>query len=146
MTNANLPRRAFLTKAAIGGASLVLATTGVATATAAVSDSVPGLIEVHQKATVSLNEIIGAMCRAEARGEWSEERDGHLVSSAHHVEYAARRELVEAVPTSLAGVTALMGYARQVTTVDAVTWDEDDLRVLVASAAEALQRLNEARA
>ena len=144
MTNANLPRRAFLTKAAIGGASLVLATTGVATAAA--PDSVPSLIEVHQKATVSLNEIIAAMCRAEASGEWSEERDGHLLSSAHNVEYAARCELVEAVPTSLAGVTALMGYARQVTTVDAVTWDEDDLRVLVANAAEALQRLNEARA
>jgi hypothetical protein len=134
-------RRLFLTQAAgiaAGGTVLALATippASVLAAPAGALDPVFALIEAHKAAEASLGATIRALDHA-----GRDAAEDALADAAHEAECAVLDNLLEAVPTTLAGVAASLTYFR--TTSDGLyRLDVDMLDVLFGNLAEALEAL-----
>jgi hypothetical protein len=126
-------RRNFLTTAAgiaAGGTALALA---IPPAHAA-DDPVFALIEAHKATAVAVNLACAEQSRLEGLGDW--DSDGGT-DAAHDAEWHALVDLVECVPTTVAGVIASLEYIQE---LDEQGRHYDDLTlVLLANLASALQ-------
>jgi hypothetical protein len=130
-------RRRFLSTAAsvaAGGTALALAPPPAL----AGHDPVFALIEVHRAADALLALACAEKCRLEGLGNWG--ADGGT-EGAHDAEESALEDLIEAVPTTLAGVIASMTYIVGLTHGDYGRLADDEIVPLLANLAEALQGL-----
>jgi hypothetical protein len=121
-------RRRFLSQAAgvaAGGTALALASLPARAA----DDPVFGLIETHRAAHAALVAAI------------YQDFDGDGATAAHEVEQSALVDLIEAAPTTLAGVIATMRYIADVGTGDEGYLLPDEINPLLANLAKALERL-----
>jgi hypothetical protein len=102
-------RRRFLSTAAgiaAGGTVLALA----ASPASAADDPVFRLIETHRAAAAAVEAAISEKARLERLGDY--DADGGT-DAAHEVERSALDDLIEVVPTTLAGVMANMAVHRR---------------------------------
>jgi hypothetical protein len=131
-------RRRFLSTAAgvaAGGTVLALASLPASAA----DDPVFALIETHRAASAALNVAIAEKARLEGLGDW--DADGGT-DAAHGVEGSALDDLIEAVPTTLAGVMANMRYiADNVVHRSGNRLGDDYVNPLLLNLAEALEGL-----
>ena len=129
-------RRGFLAPAA------GVAATGTALALAApparaAADPVFALIETHKGTEAALAIACTEKGRLEF-GDWG--ADGGT-EAAHQAEWAALADVMECVPTTLAGVTESLTYAGGLAEREYGRIDDELITVLLANLAEALQRL-----
>jgi hypothetical protein len=102
-------------------------------------DPVFALIETHRAASAALNVAIAEKARLEGLGDW--DADGGT-DAAHGVEGSALDDLIEAVPTTLAGVMANMRYiADNVVHRSGNRLGDDYVNPLLLNLAEALEGL-----
>ena len=134
-------RRRFLSQAAgiaAGGTALALATitpTSAAAAPAGALDPVFALIEAHKAAEAALGATLRTLDHA-----GRDDAEDALADVAHEAECAVLCDLLEAIPTTLAGVVASLTYFR--TTPDGLyRLDDDMLDVLFGNLAEALEAI-----
>ena len=119
-------RRRFLSSAAgmaAGGTALALAIPP--TPAAAVSDPVFALIEIHGKADAAVGIVVAELIR---RDDLDEPDDGSLIAGPSHDENVALADLLEAVPTTLAGIVAWVTYLTGV--AERGPWKVDDTFIL----------------
>jgi hypothetical protein len=134
-------RRIFLTNAAgvaAGGAVLALAAippTSALAAPAGALDPVFALIEAHKVAEAALGATLRTLDHA-----GREAADDALADASHEAECDVLYNLLEAIPTTLAGVVASLTYFR--TAPDGLyRLDVDMLDVLFGNLAEAIEAL-----
>jgi hypothetical protein len=130
-------RRRFLSQAAgvaAGGTALALATPSGA----AVHDPVFALIEKHRELDAALEATIHEKGLDAAL---SQEFDDSLADVAHQAEKSALFDLIEAVPTTLAGVIASMTYIAGLADLDWGRIEDDAIGPMLANLAEALEGL-----
>jgi hypothetical protein len=97
------------------------------------------LIKAHSAASAALNVAIAEKARLESLGDW--DADGGT-DAAHEAERTALVDLIEAVPTTLAGVMANMRYiADNVVYRSGHRLGDDDINPLLWNLAEALEGL-----
>jgi hypothetical protein len=122
---------------AAGGAILALATIPPAAAASAPArlaanpDPVFALIEAHRAADDALTVACVEKSRLEDLGCWDTDIDTEA-------EWSAVCDLVEAVPTTLAGVIASMRYIAELADGNFARFGQDEIAPLLTNLAEAL--------
>jgi hypothetical protein len=137
----NLPavptRRGFLSQAACiaaGGTALGLATPPASAA----NDPIFALIETHRAQEAALEATIREKGRVEEGGR---QFGDSLADAAHQAEKSALLDLVDAVPTTLAGVMASMTYIAGLSDLEWGRIEDDEIGPLLSNLAEALESL-----
>jgi hypothetical protein len=140
-------RRRFLTNAAgvaAGGAVLALAAIPPSPAAIApaslLDDPVFGLIAAHKKIVGTLNAIAAEINRAVEIDEQIALEKGAL-SDQSSVEMDLFLELTEAVPTTLAGVVALVTYLDEINKTDPWKFEDNYATPVIGALAEAFSRI-----
>ena len=135
-------RRSFLTKAAgVAAGSAVLATATIPPASATdVSDPVFGLIASHKKIMGTVNPIAAEINRTVEIDKIDELQQGAFAEQ-NGVEFDLFIALTEAVPTTLAGVVALMTYLDEVNKKDPWKFEDGYATPLIGALAAAFNRM-----
>jgi hypothetical protein len=139
-------RRRFLTNAAgvaAGGTVLALATIPPAPAAgASVSalDPVFALIAAHREADTAVNAIVAEIDRTDETDKIVALEEGALADLGS-VELGLFLELLEAVPTTLAGVIALVAYLDEIEKKDHWKFEDNYATPLIGNLAEAFKRI-----
>jgi hypothetical protein len=106
---------------------------------AAVSaDPVFAIIETHRAADAALASACAEKSRLEGLGD--RDADGGT-EAAHQAEWSALADLVEAVPTTIAGVIASMRYVEPMANDGSARISQGEIVPLLANLAEALESL-----
>jgi hypothetical protein len=135
-------RRRFLSQAAGAAASsTVLALAAIPPAPAAAApagalDPVFGLIEAHKRTTAALDIATAEVMRAD---ELNEPRDDDLMDGPTGDENAALAKLLEAAPTTLAGIIAWVVYLNEAAKRDPWRVDENFVFPLLSGLATAFE-------
>jgi hypothetical protein len=135
-TSADPTRRRFLSTAAglvAGGAAVALS----APPARASADPVFALIEAHRAACAAVTAAYTEISRLESLGDWDSDGGAGVADAA---EWSALCDLVEAFPTTLAGVIALMTHISEVVE-EFGRIDEHLIVEFLANLAEALEGL-----
>ena len=139
-------RRRFLSQAAgvaAGGTALALATIPPASAAAAPAsplDPVFGLIAAHKQIVGTVDGIVAEINRAAEIDEQTALEKGAL-SEQGSVEMGLFLDLLEIVPTTLAGVVALVTYLDQVNKKDPWKFEDNYATPLIGALATAFNRM-----
>ena len=142
--NTSATRRRFLSQSAglaAGGAILALATIPPAAAASAPAglaanpDPVFALIQAHRAADDALTVACVEKSRLEELGCWDTDID---TKAAHEAEWSAVCDLVEAVPTTLAGVIVSMRYIAELADGNFARFGQGEVAPLLTNLAEAL--------
>jgi hypothetical protein len=133
-------RRGFLSQAAglAGGTALALAIP--TPPAAAVSDPVFDLIEAHRKIDATVNAVVAEINRS-AEIEKTIALEQGALSEHGSVEMDLFLELLEVVPTTLAGVVALVAYLDQVSKKDPWKFEDTCATPLIGTLATAFNRM-----
>jgi hypothetical protein len=139
-------RRRFLSQAAgvaAGGTVLALATIPPAPAAAAPAsplDPVFALIAAHKKIVATVNAVVAEINRAVEIDKKIALEEGAL-SEQGSVEMDLFLELLEIVPTTLAGVVALVTYLDEINKQDSWKFEDNYATPLIGNLAEAFSRI-----
>jgi hypothetical protein len=140
-------RRRFLSQAAgvaAGGSVLALATVSPASSAIAPAhslDPVFGLIEAHKSAVATVDAIEAESSRLAALNPPQYAETDEDIREPASVELGLFLELLEAVPTTLAGVVALVTYLDQVNKKDPWKFEDNYATPLIGALATAFSRL-----
>jgi hypothetical protein len=130
-------RRRFLSQTAgiaAGGAAIALAAPPARAAT--VSDPIFGLIEAHKRTAAALDIATAEVMRAD---ELNEPHDDDLMDGPTDDDNAALAKLLEATPTTLAGIIAWVAYLKEAASRDPWRVDENFVFPLLSGLATAFK-------
>jgi hypothetical protein len=139
-------RRHFLSQSAgvaAGGAVLALASippVPAAAAPASALDPVFSLIEAHESAVATVDAIEAESSRLAALDP-PQYDDDEVMTEPASVEMGLFLELLEAVPTTLAGVVALVTYLEQIRQKDPWKFEDNYATPLIGALATAFSRM-----
>jgi hypothetical protein len=139
-------RRRFLSTAAgvaAGGAVLALAAippTSALAAPAGLADPVFGMIAAHREAVATVRDIEAEATRQADLGTYVETEANDITEPAS-AELGLFVELTEAVPTTLAGVVALVTYLDEINEQDPWKFEDNNATPLIGALATAFSRM-----